>query len=88
MLASLYSSDAGWVQARGRNACKESRWAHSMRPSLQRPLATSAFFTLALYVVALILLEFAVDGEISSMAHTYSFGEKSGVGDDQTPLKD
>lgn len=88
LLASLYSSDAGWVKRVAGTLLQGITLGTLDAPIFATATGYIAFFTLALYVVALIVLEFAVNGETSSIAHTYSFGGKSIVGDDQTSLKD
>lgn len=88
LLSSLYSSDAGWVKRVAGTLLQGITLGTLDAPIFATATGYIAFFTLALYVVALIVLEFAVNGETSSIAHTYSFGGKSIVGDDQTSLKD
>jgi len=88
LLASLYSSDAGWFKRVAGTLLQGITLGTLDAPIFATATGYIAFFTLALYVVALILLEFAVNGETSSIAHTYSFGGESVVGDDQTSLKD
>lgn len=88
LLASLYSSDGGWLKRVAGTLLQGITLGTVDAPIFATATGYIAFFTLALYVVALILLQFAVDGETSPIAHTYSLGEKSVVGDDQALLKD
>jgi hypothetical protein len=69
LLASLYSSEGGWVKRVAGTLLQGITLGTLDAPVFATATGYIAFFTLALYVTGLIVLAFAVNGETSLITH-------------------
>ena len=70
LLASLYSPEGGWFKRVAGMLLQGVTLGTLEAPTFAPATGYIAFFTLALYIAALILLAFAVNGELRVVTHT------------------